>query len=156
MGAVRAEVVVSWVALIAASLGIWGLGSDGVSLETTSRMIRRPFLEWLFPGMASASLETLHIFIRKVAHTAEYGVLALLMLRALLVTWTMRLAHAVVLALGYVLVLAAADEGRQAVSSMRKGTLTDVCLDLGGASLVLGAVQALPQRAKLTVIGRQE
>ena len=100
----------------------------------------------------------LHLAIRKIAHAFEYGALALLTLRASIVTWTVPAGRGVWLAIGLVLMVAAADEGRQVVSRERQGAWTDVLLDLAGAGSILGAVQVLPgwARRRLTGDGRPD
>jgi hypothetical protein len=87
-----------------------------------------------------------------MAHTAEYGVLGLLTLRATLVTWPISPALGRAIVVGFVLVLAVADESRQANSGFRRGTWSDVFLDLMGACAVLAAVPLLPAHARRTLI----
>src|SRR3954471_612762 len=51
------------------------------SASNTSRIIR-PLLLWLFPGIAEASIQQVHFFVRKTAHFTEYAILALTAARA--------------------------------------------------------------------------
>jgi VanZ family protein len=151
----RARVVANWVAVAAATLTIWTLGSEGASREATFGVIT-PVLGSILPGTSPRLLSRLHRGIRKLAHTAEYGALGLLVLRATLVTWPLPLAHAAAVTLAFVLVLGAADETRQALSGTRVGAASDVLLDVAGAWIVLAAVQLLPPRARWTLIPRRE
>ena len=111
----RLEVTATWAAVVAWTVLIWSFGGDGFSSSATSRFLR-PLLEWLLPGLSGENLDTMHLAVRKGAHAVEYGVLALLMLRAVLVTWALAVARAAVLAIAFALALASADEGRQALS----------------------------------------
>ena len=76
----------TWVALMALTVLIWSLGGDEFSSVATSRFLR-PLLDWLFPGLSAERLDAVHFAIRKGAHALEYGVHALLTLRAVVVTW---------------------------------------------------------------------
>src|SRR5688572_10091901 len=105
----RAHVVANWAAVAGVSLATWRLRGDGASPQTTSIVIQ-PALGWVFPGTSLELLKALHLFIRKIAHTAEYGVLGLLTLRATLVTWPISPALGRAIVVGFVLVLAVADE----------------------------------------------
>jgi VanZ family protein len=149
----RLDVIAHWGVVAAATLAVWSLGSDSVSLEATSRIIRPSFLEWLFPALTPAQREIVHIYIRKLAHVAEYGALAVLVLRAWLVTRTMPRLQAVALAVGYVLLLGAADEARQAASSRRKGAAFDVALDVAGACAAITVAHGLPPRGRRVLLG---
>ena len=151
----RLEVTATWAAVVAWTVLIWSLGGDGFSSSATSRFLR-PLLEWLLPGLSGENLDTVHLAVRKGAHAVEYGVLALLMLRAVLVTWALPVARAAVLAIAFALALASADEGRQALSGTRGGTWTDVILDLTAAGLSVAAVQVLPGWAKRIVVGTKD
>ena len=49
--------------------------------ENTSRIIR-PIVLWLFPGTTEATLQVIHFTVRKMAHFAEYAIMAFLAARA--------------------------------------------------------------------------
>ena len=149
----RGEGIATWGAVVAWTWVIWGLGGDDFSTESTSQILG-PLLQWLFLGLSAESIDFVHDAVRKGFHAFEYGVLALLALRALLLTWALPVARRFALALGFTLALAVADEGRQAVSSTREGAWTDVLLNLAGAGGAVAAVQVLPGWAKRILIGR--
>jgi VanZ family protein len=114
---------------------LW-VGGDAGAASATSRFIL-PFLRWLFPDATAVELYRLHVLIRKGAHVAEYGVLALFTLSALRASTratTLRLAG---LALVWVLAIAACDEARQSLFAMRTGSPWDVVLDIFGGVLAL-------------------
>jgi VanZ family protein len=71
-------------------------------------------------------------FVRKCAHVAEYGLLALLAWRAALMTTRLGALATAGVAISPVVLLALVDEGRQAFSDARTGTGGDVLLDIAG------------------------
>ena len=143
----RREVVLAWGVFAIWAAVIWGLGGEDFGTDSTSRFLR-PLLEWLLPGLSAAGLDLAHLSIRKAFHAFEYGLLGLLALRALRLTWRMSLTRAALIAVGVALALAAADESRQALSETRGGAWTDVLLDVAGASAAIAVVRVLPRRAK--------
>ncbi|MCZ6784519.1 MAG: VanZ family protein [Proteobacteria bacterium] len=149
----RGEAIATWGAVVAWTWLIWGLGGDDFSLASTSRILG-PLLQWLFPGISPESLEIVHIAVRKGFHALEYAALALLALRALLLTWALPAARGAALALAFTLAVAASDEARQAWSGAREGAWADVVLDLAGAGAAVAAVRVLPGWAKRLLIGR--
>ena len=58
------------------------LGSAYFAARETGRFVL-PFLSVLMPGVARAELQTVHLVLRKLAHIAEYAVLALLWFKAI-------------------------------------------------------------------------
>ena len=148
----RRKIILTWLAVVTWAAIIWGLGGEDFANESTSRFIR-PLLEWLFPNLSAGGLDLTHFVIRKGFHAFEYGLLALLALRALLLTWPLSWARAGTVAVSIALALALADEGRQATSETRGGNWTDVLLDLAGASATVGTVHLLPRQTKQLLIG---
>src|SRR6266446_5534262 len=64
-------------------LGFIFVGStEALSAEQTSRFLV-PFLRWLDPHISDATIATIHFVVRKLGHITEYGVLAMLLWRAL-------------------------------------------------------------------------
>ena len=70
-----------WLPLIAWMVFISVASSDEFSAANTSRIIG-PLLLWLFPNTSSATLELIHLCVRKLAHLSEYALLGLLAARA--------------------------------------------------------------------------
>jgi VanZ family protein len=123
---------------------IFVFSSDAFSSTETASLLR-PLLQWLLPDWTPLEIWKLHIAIRKAAHLAVYGVLALLSLRAFrLSTGGGALRHSA-LALLLVLAMASLDEYRQSLSVWRTGTPVDVGYDLAGAAAALG-IAALARR----------
>jgi len=115
------------------------LSSGEFSAHQTSRIIG-PLLDWLFPELPQATRALIHGFVRKGAHVTEYGILALLALRALRQSLHARPtppALAPGLALGLVLIIASIDESGQARNAVRTGSPKDVAIDLCGGALAL-------------------
>ena len=144
-GDVRGDLVRAWLAVALWTALVWTLSSDAFSAGETSRLIG-PLLRLLFPGLDADSIERIHFAIRKAAHATEYGVLALLVLRALRVgaravlrPWIWSAA----LALAFAASVATADELRQARSEARTGAPGDVALDAAGAATALAGALAL-------------
>jgi VanZ family protein len=142
-------VIVAWIAVIACiGLVLWA-GSGTFSASSTSRFLR-PLLTFLFPDLTSSELWTAQVWIRKIAHAVEYGVLALLAFRALWLSFDMILARIAAGALLLVLVVATVDESRQGFLELRTGAPSDVVLDCLGALLAVGiAVAYLRRRQSL-------
>jgi len=88
---------------------------------------------WVLPGASVERLEILHGAFRKLGHLVEYGVLAVLWMRALAPGRPLRrtAALAFVLAAAY----AGIDEARQTLAPNRTPSLGDVGIDALGAGL---------------------
>ena len=131
--------LLAWTLFVAcAALVLWLGGSDFSASHTAGYL--GPLLQWLFPDMEAIDRYHLHVRIRKLAHSVEYGLLALLAFRAVYVSLEAVLARIAGLALVLVLLVAAIDESRQAFSATRTGSVWDVALDLLGAVVVLGLI----------------
>lgn len=129
-------------ALARASLAAWSalillFSSDGFGAAGTSRILL-PLLRLLLPDAPEETLALLHAAARKSAHVFEYAVLGALALQAFSqagrpIAAGRRLPRPLV-ALLYALLVATADEARQATSDARTGTPRDVALDAAGAA----------------------
>jgi VanZ family protein len=96
-----------------------------------------PLLKTLAPGASSAKLHAVHMVLRKLAHLAEYAVLALLWFRALLQGTGRTLRAAAWIALAICLACALVDETHQATIPTRSGSVRDFLVDVSGAAGVL-------------------
>jgi VanZ family protein len=115
------------------------LSTDTFSSERTSQAVY-PLLRWLLPHASDATLEVVHLLIRKSAHVAEYFVFSLLLLRAVRAPererqsqsqWKMRWA---VTALLIAAMYAGLDEFHQSFVPSRTASGWDALLDTVGAS----------------------
>jgi VanZ family protein len=116
---------------------IFSASADAGSAQHTSRFLA-PVLHWLFPHLSAQAIGELIFVVRKIAHLTEYGILGLLVWRALrnLVhgdprPWSWRDAG---LALGLATLFAASDEVHQLFVPSRQGSVQDVVIDACGAA----------------------
>jgi VanZ family protein len=129
--------VLVWMSLI------FSFSTDVGSAANTSRFIE-PILRWLIPNISPGAVEKAHFFIRKAAHLSEYGVLGVLLWRALRHTrlgasgrifWKPAVA-ALVLSAAY----AATDEFHQSFVPTRTASVRDVMIDTSGSLLSLSII----------------
>ena len=116
-------------------LGIMFVGStDVLSSEQTSRFVV-PFLRWLKPDITAEALAQIHFLLRKLAHVAEYAILAALLCRALGSGTTLRLRMSILLFTVWIVCVffAASDEFHQSFVSSRTPSPRDVMIDMCGA-----------------------
>jgi VanZ family protein len=115
-------------------MGLIALGSSSLlSGERTGRWMLA-LLAQLAPWAGPALLEGVHFGLRKLGHCVEFGVLAVLWLRALAPS-PRRVMAAFALAAAY----GGVDELRQGLDPSRVPALTDVAVDALGAALGLSA-----------------
>ena len=133
----RGEFWRAWLAVALWTAVVWTLSSDGFSASSTARVIG-PIVRWFFPGISQERFELVHFALRKSAHLTEYAVLALLTLRALHRGAPRPASRCALLALGFVVAVASADELRQSRSPVRTGSPVDVAFDGSGGALALG------------------
>lgn len=111
--------------------------SSNFSASNTSRIIR-PLLLWLFPGIAEASIQQVHFFVRKMAHLTEYAILALLAARSLRASGLAALRRSWWPAsFVFVAAVALVDEYHQSFEPSRTGTIYDSLLDMTGGAIAL-------------------
>ena len=129
-----------WLPVLAWMAIIFSASTDMGASPGTSRIIG-PILHWLLPDLSKEATGQIVFLIRKTAHVTEYGILALLLWRALRKpaqgetrTWEWPVAGwAWALAACY----AATDEFHQSFVPSRTGALADVLLDSAGAGFAL-------------------
>ena len=117
--------VIAWVSLIFVA------STDLMSGQQTSRFIG-PFLHWLIPNIAPATVASLQFAVRKAAHVSEYAILAILVFRAVVAgarpaRWQMGIVLAAAAS------CAALDEFHQSFVASRTGSPRDVAIDICGA-----------------------
>jgi VanZ family protein len=120
---------------------IFSASSDSASFSRSSRIVG-PIVRWLFPQLSDAAVHATVIFARKCAHLTEYGILALLIWRALRQPrqegprpWRWSEAGR---ALAITAIYAASDEFHQLFVVSRQASFRDVLLDTVGGGLALG------------------
>ena len=129
-----------WSPLVIWLVAIFYFSTDAMSAGNTSRIVE-PLVRWLHPNATYATIEGVHVAIRKAGHVSEYGLLALLSYRAVrwgreaqwrwtwaAIAWTIAVAYAFT------------DEFHQSFVGTRTGTIHDVYVDAVGAACVLLAL----------------
>ena len=131
-GPMRAEAFHRWwPAIVWALLILSSSGDAGSSASTTERWV-----EALFGRYGEDAVFIINYWVRKSGHVVAYGVLGAL---------TYRGSGRPLVAVALAVVVAMADEGRQATSASRTGTWTDVGIDACGAVLGVMAAKTLAQ-----------
>ncbi len=128
------KVLFNWIILACWLRFIFGASSDAMSGEHTSHFLF-PLLRWLFPGISTPTMESIHFVVRKGAHVTEYAILYLLSWRAFrgrdtAGRWNWRTAT---VALLFVALFAASDEFHQSFIPSREASIRDVLIDVAGA-----------------------
>ena len=149
----RSRVVRAWIVVVLWAVVVWILGGDSLSAASTAGILR-PLIEWFRPDFPPREMYSLLVSIRKFSHVAEYGLLTLLVLRALWIGSVRSVATSLGLTCLLVGTLALADEARQAYSPERTGSGWDVGLDLGGAALIASAMLLLQAVRKRPLFSR--
>ena len=137
--------VIVWLFVISAASG------DQQSFQRSSRIIG-PIIHWLFPQLSNQEVMNVVTCIRKGAHMAEFGVLALLFWRALRqpkagerLSWSWRDTRNAWLC---TLVCATADELHQTLVPSRQGSPWDVLIDCVGAAIALALLWLIGRRRR--------
>lgn len=133
-------------------LGVIFLSSTTLlSAEHTSRYLV-PFLRWLNPHISFSTIATLHFALRKLAHLAEYAVLAVLLFRALRSAraWHVKMPALFVGVWVACVIFAASDELHQSLIESRTASPGDVLIDSLGAFAGLIVYWAFATQKKRT------
>jgi VanZ family protein len=119
---------------------IFSFSSDGKSYVHSSALFE-PLMRWLFPHISPEAMATAHHLFRKTCHLSEYGVLALLLWRAVRKPvpddprpWNWKEAA---FALTVVFAYAATDEFHQVFVPTRTAMVSDVFVDSSGGAVAL-------------------
>jgi len=136
------NIPLAWALVAAWGAIIWSLGSVSFSADETSLFLG-PLLDWLLPSLSAEEHARALFAIRKLAHVAEYGLFALLSMRALLLSFPWPPVWVLTASLGMSAVLASTDELRQSLVNARTGAVGDVLLDLTGAGAALAGFMLL-------------
>ncbi len=119
-------------------MSIMFIGStDVLSAEHTSRFLI-PFLRWLDPKISFQTILLIHLALRKIAHFAEYAILASLLWRALRGTFAAG-SWLAVSALTFLVAafFAASDEYHQSFMPTRTSSARDALVDCFGALVAI-------------------
>lgn len=112
--------------------------SSAAGNTSSTSLIIRPLLLWLFPDITEDSLYLAHYLVRKTGHFVGYGILAFFAWRALndssVVIVRDRHSAAAML---YALIISVCDEINQNFHDERTSSAWDVALDCSGAFTML-------------------
>ncbi len=120
--------VLIWLALIYVG------STDLMSAEHTSRFLG-PFLRWLKPDITADAIAKVQLFVRKVAHLAEYAILAALLWRAVYSGTNLKIKMSTLFVIVWLVstLIAVSDEFHQSFVTSRTGSIGDVRIDTIGA-----------------------
>jgi VanZ family protein len=126
--------------------------TDAFSAGHTGHVIT-PFLLRLFPHLSPQALDFIHLCIRKASHIGEYGILGILLWRAVPerrtnphgADWS-RAGVALLIAALY----GATDEFHQSFVPSRGASVHDVLIDVCGAAIALTIVCLASRHRKVT------
>ncbi len=120
---------------------LFPMTNDSLTVESTSYFLE-PIIRWFFPDASNATVEMIHIMIRKICHFIEYFVLAFLLVRAfrgksraMQMRWIL---YAGCIAVGY----GALDEFLQTMTPSRSGSVYDWMIDTAGVVAGLWIIAA--------------
>ena len=128
---IRYAPLVLWVGVI------MFLSSGQASMSNTSRFVR-PLLDFLFPNAPEELLIVYHGYIRKLAHIAEYAILAFFAFLAFKNSPSKFLRRFwFVIAFILTFIIASIDETTQSYVASRTGSINDVLLDAAGGLIMI-------------------
>lgn len=127
---------------------ILSMSSNSFSGTETGRLIM-PGLHWLLPWLSETQIALIHLGTRKLAHLADYAVLALLWQRALVQGRGLPPRAAAVLAFLIAAAWGGVDESFQLLMPARTSSVTDAAIDSLGAAagLTIAQLRRLAPRA---------
>jgi VanZ family protein len=118
---------------------IFWFSTDTFSAAHTGSILE-PVLRHLYPAITQTQIDLAHLLVRKSAHFCSYGVLGLLLFRALRggseVSWRWSWAIA---AFAILAIYALLDEYHQSFSNERTASIYDSLLDMTGGLVALSA-----------------
>jgi VanZ family protein len=119
------------------------------SAGNTSRIIG-PLLRWLFPNISEEQLTLAHFITRKVAHFAEYAILAWLAARAFTTSSRQALRRQwFLISLLLVIIYSLSDEYHQSFVPSRTGSIYDSLIDISGGLTALLIYALWRKRARM-------
>lgn len=126
--------VSAWAPAVVWALVIFSMSSEGMSADRTRNWLE-PIIRLFLPALSEASLDLIHVVLRKSAHVAEYFVLALLIDRGWRRGSTLPPARAPLAAFAVAALYSLTDEGHQRFVAGRAASLLDCGWDFLGAAL---------------------
>lgn len=143
----RARSLARWVPVALWATCIWWFSGEAFSAQSTHNYID-PALRFLFGDLSLPQIRFAHSVIRKTAHFLEYGILAILLYRAIVPPGVPARPKVLVATILYCALYASADELHQTFERNRTGSGLDVLIDVVGATS--GALLIVWRRAVRT------
>ncbi len=128
-----------WLPVLVWAAFISWFSTGAFSAHSTNHYID-PILRLLFGELTGAQFRFAHAVVRKSAHLTEYGILAILLCRAMTVPHARVTASVVVRAVLLCALYACVDEFHQTFVPDRTGSPIDVLVDTSGASIATALI----------------
>lgn len=113
--------------------------NEALTSSSTSLIII-PIIKWLLPNASQATVEMIHVVVRKISHFLEYALLAFLLFRGFRgrkENWHWKwVIYSGIIAIGY----GALDEFLQTLLPSRTGSFSDWMINSAGAVLSLSVL----------------
>jgi VanZ family protein len=113
-------------------VGVIFFFSSNLGSSAHTSLIIEPLVKFFFPDITQSSLEFVHACVRKSAHFTEYGILALLGIRAFFTATGRVFRLRWLLSVLIVAAVASLDEFNQSFEPSRTSSVWDVMLDISG------------------------
>ena len=139
----------SWLPVLVWMIFIFIGSTDLLSAAHTSRFIG-PFIRWFAPDVSEATIASIQVVVRKLAHLTEYAILAALLYRGLRFYGERSFGAAFIIAALY----AAFDEFHQSFVASRTASPWDVMIDCIGAMIGLGLCVFFRRRSPTRLTNR--
>jgi VanZ family protein len=130
---VERRTIARWAPVVVWAVFISWFSTDAFSAQSTNSYID-PVLRYFFGELSPEAFRFAHTIIRKSAHFTEYGVLAMLLCRALTEPGARPTAGVLARAILFCAIYACLDELHQLFVPKRTGSLHDSMLDTVGAT----------------------
>ncbi len=126
---------------------IFPLTNNSLTFNSTSHIIV-PIIKWFLPHASQATIDTLHIVMRKFGHFGGYALLTFLLFRGFRGRnkgWHWKwIIYAGLIAIGY----GSLDEFLQTLMSSRTGSIYDWMTDSGGVVFAMGTISIKNKKVK--------
>ena len=127
-----------WIPVLLWMILIFWMSTKTFSEQNTASIVH-PVLRFLTPSISQDMIDMIHKVIRKLAHSAEYFVLGLLLFRAFRSdSKELRISRWVFSSFIVLVLYAACDEFHQTFVHTRTASLNDVEIDMAGGIIAIG------------------
>ncbi len=134
---------------------VWAIVILALSGDLASARHSGTIVYWILSRLTfliPEQIDLVHFLIRKTAHVVVYGVQYFFWFRAFQESRGASRRKSCLASLGLCLLLALVDEAHQSFVKSRTGSLMDVSLDMGGASIAALITLAFRRRRRLNIL----